>query len=174
MKKELTLMAATVCLLASCATKTSPSGGTDSLKIKQERNKAVVMASENAFIKKDAEGSLKDFAPGFTIYGSRGSKPITSIDTLVKNSKDMFHAFPDWTGENLKAIAFGDTVLVMGTWSGTFKNDLPGVKANGKSVKYDDVEVFVLNDAGKIVSQSNTQSMNTFAFQLGLLVPNYK
>lgn len=171
MKTQLTLLAAAAVLLASCSGKSSGSNGADSLAMKLERNKAVVLACEQAFIKKDAEGSMKYFAPVFSTYASSRSKPISNRDTMINNARNMFKAFPDWTGENLQAVASGDTVLVMGTWGGTFKNDLPGLKANGKSVKYDDVEIFVLNDAGKIVYQRNTQSQNTFAFQLGLLEP---
>jgi len=171
MKSKLTLMAIAAGLLAGCATKSSPSNRADSLAIKEERNKAVVMASETAFIKQDAAGSLKDMAPGFVIYGSRGQKPKSNLDSLITESKEFFHSFPDWKGEDLKAVAFGDTVLVMGTWSGTFKNDFPNMKANGKSVKYDDVEIFVLNKEGKIISQRNTQSNVTMGVQLGFFVP---
>lgn len=171
MKTKLTLIAVAAGLLAGCATKSSSSNGADSLAKKLERNKAVVMASEAAFIKKDAEGSLKDMTADFKIYSSVGGKPQSNLDSLTKSSKEFFHAFPDWKGENLKAVAFGDTVLVMGTWSGTFKNDFPTEKANGKSVKFDDVEVFVLNNDGKIISQKAIQPLSTMGVQLGFLGP---
>ena len=171
MKSKLTLMALAAGLLAGCATKPSSSNPTDSLAIKEARNKAIVLASEKAFTNKDAAGSLKDMAPGFITYSSRDDKPLSNIDTLTKKSNEFFHAFPDWKAENLKAVAFGDTVLVLATWSGTFKNDFPGMKANGKSVKYDDVEIFVLNNEGKIISQRNTQSSLIMGLQLGFFVP---
>lgn len=169
MKNKLTLLTVAAGLLAGCATKTSPSNGADSLAIKQERNKAIVLACEQAFIKKDAEGSCNYFAPTFVAYGARGDKPISNVDTLIKNAKELFHAFPDWTGENLKAVASGDSVIVTATWGGTFKNDLPGLKANGKKVKFDDAEIFVLNKEGKIISQRGTQSNITMGYQLGFL-----
>lgn len=77
---------------------------------------------------------ISSIPPGFVSYGSHGQKPKSNLDSLITESKEFFHSFPDWKGEDLKAVAFGDTVLVMGTWSGTCKNDFPNMKANGKNL----------------------------------------
>ncbi len=178
MKKTVTLFsaailfAASACFLAACnsTTTTTSVAGTDSVALKLARNKATVMASEEAFIKKDPDGVLKNVAPGFTDYASGEGKPATNIDSIKTELKEMFNALPDYKGENLKLLASGDTVIVTGTWSGTFKNEYHGTKPNGKAIKFDDVEIFVLDKDGKIVSRRSTQSEATVYFQLGFLV----
>ena len=126
---------------------------------KEERNKKVVMASLESFIKDDIDGIFKDVAPGFVDYADGTMPPINSIDTLKNFIRMMKNSIVEYKGENLKYYADGDYVIVHGDWSGIFKNDMTGIKATGKPVKYKDVDIFKLNDEGKIVEHHSVQNL---------------
>jgi predicted ester cyclase len=49
-------------------------------------------------------------------------------------------------------------VAAYADWTGTFKNDLMGIKASGKPVNLRDVDIFKLNDAGKIIEHRSVQN----------------
>lgn len=61
--------------------------------------------------------------------------------------------------------------MVYGTWSGTWKGDLMGMKATVKSFKVKDVDIFKFNDAGKVIEHRDVQSMNELSRQLGVKMP---
>jgi ketosteroid isomerase-like protein len=126
---------------------------------KEERNKKVVMSSLESFIKGDIDGIFKDVAVGFVDYTDGTMPPITSIDTLKSFIKMMKTSIEGYKGENLEYYADGDYVIVHGDWGGVFKNDMGGIKATGKPVKYKDVDIFKLNDEGKIVEHHSVQNM---------------
>ena len=71
----------------------------------------------------------------------------------------------------LEAVADGDKVMVYGDWSGTFKNDFMGMKATGKSFKVKDVDIFTLNDEGKITSHRNVLPWSAIMEQVGAKMP---
>jgi predicted ester cyclase len=77
----------------------------------------------------------------------------------------------DFNVSDLVAVADGDLVMVYGTWQGTWKGDIMGMKATGKSFKANDVDIFKFNDSGKIVEHRGVQSMNELARQLGMKMP---
>jgi len=126
---------------------------------KEERNKKVVMSSVESFIKGDIDGVFKDVATGFVDYTDGTMPPITSIDTLRDFIKMMKTSIEGYKGENLKYYADGDYVIVHGDWGGVFKNDMAGIKATGKPVKFKDVDIFKLNDEGKIVEHHSVQNL---------------
>lgn len=117
---------------------------------KQERNKKVIMASLEAFNNNDIDNILKDVAPGFIDYADGSMAPMNNIDSIKMFFKMMKEAIPDYKGSNLMYLADGDQVAVVADWSGTFKNDLMGMKATGKTFTYKDADIFKLNDEGKI------------------------
>jgi predicted ester cyclase len=132
---------------------------TSSAENKEDRNKKVIMASMDNFAKGDIDGAFKDAAPGFTDYSDGSMPAITNLDT-VKNFFRMFtKAVEGYKGENFKYYADGDYVLVQADWSGTFKHDLMGLKATGKPIKFRDIDIFKLNDNGKIVEHSSIQNV---------------
>ena len=126
---------------------------------KQDRNKKVIMASMESFMKNDIEGVFKDAAPGFVDYTDGTIPPINSIDTLKNFVKMLQSSIEGYKGENLKYFTDGDYVIVQGDWGGVFKNDLMGIKATGKAVKFRDVDIFKLNDDGKITEHHSIQNL---------------
>jgi predicted ester cyclase len=126
---------------------------------KEERNKKVIMASMESFSRGDIDGTFKDAAGSFTDYSDGSMPPITNLDTLKNFIKMVSNSLEGYKGENLKYYADGDYVLVHGDWSATFKHDLMGIKATGKPVKFKDVDIFKLNDDGKISEHSSVQNV---------------
>lgn len=156
MKKILVIMAASFFVLSACNNEkkddkddkkeTAMSSGES----KQERNKKVVMASMEAFNSNDMEKAFKDVASSYVDYTDGTIPPITSVDSIKIFFGMIKASMPDYKGENHMYLADGDQVAVVADWSGTFQKDLMGIKASGKMIKYKDVDIFKLNDDGKI------------------------
>ena len=135
---------------------------------KEERNKKVAMASiEDGINKHNVDAVLKDMAPDGKDYGD-GTYPSVNHDSARYWLTAWLTAFPDIKGENLKAVADGDYVMVWGDWSGTWKGDFMGQKATGKSFEIKDVDIFRFNDEGKITEHHVVQHWGTSANQVGL------
>ena len=126
---------------------------------KQERNKKVIMASMESFMKGDIDGAFKDAAPGFVDYADGTMPPLKNVDSLKSFIKMFEASVTDYKGENLKYYTDGDYVLVHADWGGVFKNDFMGIKASGKPIKFKDVDIFKLNDEGKIVEHYAVQNL---------------
>ncbi len=126
---------------------------------KQDRNKKVIMASMENFMKGDLDSAFKDAAPGFVDYGDGTMPPMKGVDSLKSFIKMFEASVTDYKGENLEYYADGDHVLVPGDWSGVFKHDLMGIKATGKSIRFKDVDIFKLNDDGKITEHRAIQNL---------------
>ncbi len=77
------------------------------------------------------------------------------------------HSIEGYKGENLRYYADGDYVLVHGDWSGIFKNDLMGLKATGQPIKFKDVDIFKLNEEGKVTEHSSIQNMGALLMTPG-------
>ncbi len=70
-------MVLAVCFLTACNSKQSSTAkGSDSSASTLERNKQVIMRSEDGFNTKDANVIVKDCAPDFVDYGDGVSKPM--------------------------------------------------------------------------------------------------
>jgi predicted ester cyclase len=136
---------------------------------KQERNKKVVMASMESFMKGDLDGTFKDAAAGFVDYADGSTPPMTNIDTLKGFMKMITNSIEGNKGESLNYYADGDYVLVHGDWMGTFKKDLMGIKATGKPVKFKDVDIFKLNEEGKITEHSSVQNLGAVLMAAGMM-----
>ena len=65
----------------------------------------------------------------------------------------------------------GDYVIVYGAWSGTWKNDMMGMKATGKSFKATDVDIFKFDNARKIIEHRGVQSLNELGREIGMKMP---
>lgn len=126
---------------------------------KEDRNKKVIMASMESFMKDDIDGTFKDADTRFIDYGDGTMAPVTHIDSLKAIMRMIKSSIEGYRGENLAYYTDGDYVLVHGDWTGTFKNDLMGIKATGKTLKFKDVDIFKLNDEGKIVEHSSVQNI---------------
>jgi predicted ester cyclase len=167
-------MTASFLILAGCNTesKTDETGGKDmaapGAESKEERNKKVIMSSMENFMKGDYDATFKDAAPGFTDYVDGTVAPITSIDTLKSFIAMMTNSIEGYKGENLHYYADGDYVLVHGDWGGLFKKDVMGIKATGKPVKFKDVDIFKLNDDGKITEHHSVQNLGAVLMAAGM------
>lgn len=138
---------------------------------KEARNKKVIMASMDAMSAHNANDVLKDATPDCVDYGDGSMPPIKGKDSITKVIQQLMSAFPDVKGNNLKYVADGDWVMAWGDWTGTFKNDFMGMKATNKSFKYPDVDIFKMNDDGKITEHHNIQSSNLIMMQVGAKPP---
>lgn len=134
---------------------------------KEDRNKKIIMASMQNFQKGDFDAMLKDAAGDFTDYGDGTTPPVHGVDSLKGFIKMIENSIPDYKGEDLKYYADGDYVFVHGNWTGTFKNDLMGIKATGKPVRFKDVDIFKLNDEGKVVEHSSVQNFGAVLMTSG-------
>ena len=141
---------------------------------KQERNKKIIMASMDGIASRNVDQMLQDATPDCVDYGDGSMPPVKSKDSVKPMIQAWLNAFPDVKGDNLKYVADGDWVMVWGEWTGTFKNDFMGMKATGKSYKMKDVDIFRLNDEGKITEHHNVQSPNTMMEQIGAKPPQKK
>ena len=142
---------------------------TSTTESKAEKNRQTALNSVKGFNAGDLDAMFKDVASNGVDYGDGSMPPITSLDTVKAGIKAWRAAFPDAKGENLIALsdADGSHVVVLGEWSGTFKNDFMGMKATNKSFKYWDGDLFTFNDEGKITSHRGIQSNMTAMMQVG-------
>src|SRR3954468_19674609 len=100
---------------------------------KEERNKQTALLSERSMEKGDVDGVLKDADKDFVEYGDGSMKPVKGVDSVKKFMQMWVAAVPDYRGTDFTAVADDDYVMVYGTWKGTWKNDMMGQKATGKS-----------------------------------------
>jgi predicted ester cyclase len=181
MKKLFLMLITSVVLMTACNddkktesdekmgdAKMSDAKTTSSAEDKEEQNKKTALASVEAISSHNADQVLKDAAADVTDYGDGSMAATKGIDSIKAGITHWFAAFPDVKGENLKAVADGDWVMVWGDWSGTWKGDFMGQKATGKSYKIKDVDIFKFNDEGKVTEHHNIQSWMPVAQQIGM------
>jgi predicted ester cyclase len=164
MKKIFVILAASFFVLAACDNdkkdemddkkETAATTGES----KQERNKKVIMTSMEAFNKNEADNVFKDVAAGYIDY-TDGTMTFTAVDSVKQFYKMLKESIPDYKGENHVYLADGDQVVVIADWSGTFQKDMMGMKATGKMFKFKDVDIFKMNDEGKITEHRSIANM---------------
>jgi predicted ester cyclase len=135
------------------------------------KNKQTIMTSMAAIMAHNADEALKNATADAIDYGDGSMPPAKGIDSVKAGLRGFLNAFPDYKGENLMYVAEGNTVIVTGDWSGTFKNDAWGMKATGKSFKVKDADIFTFNADGKITSHSSIQSNNTIMAMVDAKMP---
>ena len=140
---------------------------------KADRNRETALRGSQAVNAHDVNAMLKDVTTDAVDYGDGSGKPTKGVDSVKAGITAWLDAFPDVKGENLEAFsnADGSKVIVLGKWTGTFKKDLMGMKATGKSFKYWDGDIFTFNDAGKITAHQSIQSPVTLITQVGSKMP---
>jgi predicted ester cyclase len=182
MKKVILFLLASSCLIVACNSdkkedsaekkETMSSDSKESMTSadnKAAKNRQTALESVQAFNAHDLEAMFKNVTTDGVDYGDGSMSPVKNIDTIKAGIKAWMAAFPDVKGENLMALsdADGSHVVVIGEWTGTFKNDFMGMKATGKSFKYSDGDLFTFNDEGKITSHKSIQSSMTPMMQVG-------
>jgi predicted ester cyclase len=164
MKKTILLFTVAI-IMVSCnnesktGSEEKKENATTTSETKQERNKKTVLASMDAFAKRDVDGMLKDAAPVCTEYGDETMPPSTNTDSTKAFIKMLINSIENYTASNAQLIADGDYVFYYADWSGVFKNDLMGIKATGKPLKFKDCDIFKFNDDGKITEHHSIQNM---------------
>jgi predicted ester cyclase len=162
-------------LMLSCNNAENATDADDSVMTqeqKEERNKEAALESVRGFNNKDVDAIMKYADSSMVDYGDGSMPPLKNVDTARYWLQQWLQAVPDIKGEYLLAVADGDYVMVYGEWSGTWKNDLMGMKATGKSFKVNDVDIFKFNDAGKMIEHRNVQSNATVGAQVGMTMPD--
>lgn len=183
MKKVFLFLLASSCLIVACnsdkkedSTDKKDTMSADnkdamsSMDNKAEKNRQAALTSMAAFNAHDVDAMFKDVdANDATDYNDGSMAPVKSVDSIKAGIRAWMAAFPDVKGENLEAFsnADGSKVIVMGQWTGTFKNDFMGMKATNKSFKYTDGDIFTFNADGKITTHRSVQSNMTAMMQVG-------
>lgn len=137
----------------------------------QERNKKAVMASMEALNNKNIDLMLKDMAPDAVENFDGSIPPVKGRDSIIASLKSFFSAFPDLKGAQFNLVAEGNYVFAFAEWTATFSGDLMGIKATGKAVKYNDVDVFRFNDQGQVAEHRNVYPTNALLMQAGAKLP---
>jgi predicted ester cyclase len=173
MRKLITGMAIVACFFAACKgnSGSATTNGSDSTATALKKNKQTALNSDMGYNNKSADAVCKDYAPDFIDYGSGEYPPSKNLDSIKAETKSFIAAYPDIKGENLVAVADSNTVIVTGTWSGTFKGEFMKIKPTGKLFKVSDADIFTFNKDGKIASHRSIQSLTTIFTQLGIPLP---
>ena len=162
-------IALAACVLSACGGKgSSAAAGGDSTAMTLQKNEQTAWKTMVAFQNKNADSIYKACSADFVDYGTGEDKPVKNVDSLKASLKGLWAAFPDMTGHDLRIEGKGDTVIIWGTWTGTFKGAMGPVKPTGKSFKLIDADIFSFNKQGQITSHGSIQSMNTYFNQAGI------
>ena len=162
--KQLSAIIFIIALFFSCnnATQSPATATVDSVSLAKEamltKNKAAALGFIQAINSKNMNDMVRDFAVDYVDFHDGNIPPTRGLDSLKADLHSFVTAFPDVKAENLVAVAEANKVAVFGEWSGTFKVDMTGMKATGKSFKIKDADLFTFNDAGKITEHRSVQS----------------
>ncbi|MBK8192826.1 MAG: ester cyclase [Lewinellaceae bacterium] len=129
-----------------------------------EQNKAAMMKAYENLNNKDFDGFSTLLADDFTEYAA--PEPVKGKGPAMESLKGFMAAFPDMKMEVQKMVAEGNTVMVLISVSGTWKGDMMGMKATGKSFKMIDVDIVEFNDAGKATAHWSVQDQMVMMSQV--------
>lgn len=141
---------------------------------KEDRNKKIIKDAMSALNDHNVDKMVSMMASDAVDYGDGSGRTIKGLDSIRANMTAMMNSFPDFKADDLRYFADGDHVVVIGEYSGTFKNDMGKMKATGKSFKFPDADIFTLNNEGKITSHRYIQPDATFFSQIGARPPSAK
>lgn len=148
-------------------------GNTITREERAERNKQIVLKRMKAMGSGKADSVIREESTDkdFIDYRDGSIAPKKGIETARADLQHWMDAFPDYKGNNFLAVADGDYVMVYAEWTGTWKNNFKGMKATGKSFKMNEVDIFKLDVAGKVVEHREVQSIATIAKQVAMPIP---
>lgn len=144
----------------------------NSMESKAEKNKQTALAGIMAVNSHDAAAVLKDMAADVTDYGDGSMASVKNADSIKAFVSAWLNAFPDIRGENFMALTDdGTNVAVVADCTGTFKNDLMGIKATGKSYHFRDVDILTFNEEGKVIAHRAIVPNLAVLNQVGAVMP---
>ncbi len=92
---------------------------------------------------------------------------ISGAENVVGLLKVFIGALPDLVATEHDVIASNDLVAVRLSVTATHSADLLGIPKTGNRVTWDAVDIYRVNDAGKITEEWAADDMAAFASQLG-------
>jgi steroid delta-isomerase-like uncharacterized protein len=112
------------------------------------------------------ELAIEYFTPQMTWHGgSLGT--ISGAENVTGLLQTFIGALPDLNAVEQDVVASDDLVAMRLVVSATHKGDLLGMPATGKPVRWDAVDIYRVDDDGKISEEWASDDMAAFASQLG-------
>jgi predicted ester cyclase len=112
--------------------------------------------------------AMEYFAPQMIWHGgSLGN--ISGAENVTGLLRTFIGALPDLVAVEQDIIASDDLVVMRLVVSATQQGDLLGIPATGKPVSWDAVDIYRVEDDGKISEEWAADDMAAFASQLGAL-----
>jgi steroid delta-isomerase-like uncharacterized protein len=132
-----------------------------------DRKAAVARAYVNeVFNGRDAERAREFFTPDVVWHGG-ALGTISGVDNLVPVLDGFISALTDIQSEVQDVIASDDLVALRLLVNATHTGNLVGVPATGRSVRWDAVDIYRVNDDGKISEQWAFEDMAAILSQVG-------
>ena len=112
------------------------------------------------------ERAMEYFTPQMTWHGgSLGN--ISGAENVTGLLRTFIGALPDLVAVEQDLVASDDLVVMRLVVSATQQGDLLGIPATGKPVSWDAVDIYRVEDDGKISEEWASDDMAAFASQLG-------
>jgi predicted ester cyclase len=112
------------------------------------------------------ELAIEYFTPQMTWHGgSLGT--ISGAENVTGLLRTFIGALPDLNAVEQDVVASDDLVVMRLVVSATQQGDLLGMPATGKPVRWDAVDIYRVDDDGKISEEWASDDMAAFASQLG-------
>jgi steroid delta-isomerase-like uncharacterized protein len=138
-----------------------------SLTVSVDRKVAVARAYVNeVFNGRDAERAREFFTPDVVWHGG-ALGTISGVDNLVPVLDGFISALTDIQSEVQDVVASDDLVALRLLVNATHTGNLVGVPATGRSVRWDAVDIYRVNDDGKISEQWAFEDMAAILSQVG-------
>jgi steroid delta-isomerase-like uncharacterized protein len=99
--------------------------------------------------------------------GSLGT--VTGAENLAGLLRGFIGALPDLHAVEQDVVASADLVVLRLVVTATQRGDLLGIPATNRKVRWDAVDVYRVNDEGKISEEWAADDMAAFASQLGAI-----
>jgi steroid delta-isomerase-like uncharacterized protein len=107
---------------------------------------------ERVFNAHDAERARDFFSPDITFHALTVGT-LSGVDTVVPVLVGLIGALSDIDAQTQDVIASGDQVALRQVVKARHTGNLLGMPASGRSIQWDAVDIYRINDAGKITEQ---------------------
>lgn len=94
---------------------------------------------------------------------------VSGAENLAGLLRVFIGALPDLHAVEQDVVASGDLVVLRLVVTATQKGDLLGIPATNRPVRWDAIDIYRINDAGKISEEWAADDMAAFASQLGAI-----